>query len=376
MHLVSEVAVAGGTARSQVVSGALTREEQLLLSLARIQLSEADRARAEALSPQADWQEVARLARRGGIGGLVASHLEQFDVPLPVRRSLAALALKVEAYNRLLVKVAVDLCSAARGSGLTLIPLKGIALNLAEPYGDLSLRGQSDIDLLARPDEFDALQRLFAQMGCRPSPDNEYSRRHQHHLRFAYGSERAPLLVELHWTAYFVPFHHDAVDAAVLDRARVHDGPGGALQVLEPCDMLLSVSLHLAVHRYREQLKWLVDVAELGRAFAHELDAETLWERAGKMRATRAVAYVFWLASQLLDAPLPVPPRAFRRTRLLRRLSGPDQIVRSERQPSWLRRALIDMTSHDSLAHGMWALSRKGLELLDRRRMKGYWSPS
>lgn len=325
---------------------------------------------ARELARDADWEELARLARRGGIGGLVASHLEQLEAPRSIRRSLTAVALKTEANNRRLLSVALELCAAAESEGLTLIPLKGIALNLDRPYDDLSLREQSDIDLLARPEQFDAIQELFGTLGCRPSGDHEYSRRHQHHLKFAHGSERAPLLVELHWTAFFVPFQRTKIDAGALEHAQTNETSAGSLRLLDPKDMLLSLALHLAVHRYREQLKWLVDVAEYGRSVAETLDSSSLWQQAAEMRASRAVAHVFKLGRQLLGAPLPQPPEPPRWMPLVTRLSPAAQIVSSERQPGWLRRAAIDVVNHDSVGRGLWALSRKGLELLDRRRIK------
>jgi len=331
----------------------MTPEEQLLLRLARVELTDDDRAAAVELSKRASWQRVAELARRGGIGGLLASHLGQFDAPLEVKRTMSAVALMIEDTNKRMVDVTLEVCTAAAREGLTLIPFKGAALNLGTPYNDLRLREQSDVDLLARPDQLDRLRELLRALGCRPGGKHEHSRRERHELRFAYGSERAPLLIELHWTPFFGAFQQRQANEAALAHAQLSERNGEPISLLDPPDTMISLALHLAVHRYREQLKWLVDVAELGRRLGDSLDAPELWRRADAIHVQRAVAYVFALARELLDAPLPPAPRRPGWMRLLRRLSPAERLVRSSRQPGWFVGTAVDLLSHDSLRYGL-----------------------
>jgi hypothetical protein len=302
---------------------------------------------------------VATLARRGGIGGLLASHTGQFELPEEVKRSMSAAPLMIEQTNTRLVEFALEVCAAAETAGLTLIPFKGAALNLGQPYGDLRLREQSDIDLLARPEQFEQLRELLADLGCRPSGEHEHSRRRQHELKFAYGGKRAPLLVELHWTPFFEPFQQRQTDEAALGRAVPVERQGRVIRLLDSVDTMLSLALHLAVHRYREQLKWLVDVAELARQLGDRLDGPELWRRASAIQAVRAVSRAFELARELLGAPLPAPPARPRCIGLMRRLSPAVRLVRSQHQPSWPRRAAIDLLLHDSLRHALRAHARR-----------------
>ena len=78
-----------------------------------------------------------------------------------------------------------------------------------------------------------------------------------------------------------------------------------SVDVLDPIDSLLSVGLHLAQHRYRVQLKWLVDVAEVARYYEPAIDWDEFWRRTQELGALRAMTYVFVLAKELLQAPLP-----------------------------------------------------------------------
>jgi hypothetical protein len=358
---------------NDVISKNLSPSQQLLLHLARISLSPADRQAAAELTPHVEWQELGRLASRGGIGGLIATHAMQLDAPTTFKRALTAVTLRIEASNRKLIGLARRLCAAAEAEGLAIIPLKGTALNLAGPYRDLGLREQCDIDLLARPDQLETVERLFRRLGCRPQGSREYSRRYQHHFKFTHGDPSAPVLIELHWTAFHSSFHRLDHDVAALLRSHCVEVEGDTLRMLDPVDTMLSVALHLAVHRYREQLKWLVDVAELGRQRGPTLDWEQLWRRAGALGAKRAVAYAFRLASELLQAPLPMPPGSARLLALTQRLSPPEQLIASCPQPGWGQRAAIDLLGHDGPVGGLRSLVRKGRELVYRRRTKGSW---
>jgi len=347
----------------------------LLLRLARLALTDQDRHEALRLAPQADWAELQRLAIRGGIAGLVATHATAVGMPRPTLYTLTAHSLAIEAHNRALLALGRALCRQATERGLALLPLKGTALQLDGLYPRPGLRSQCDLDLLTERSQLPALDALLREHGLQHRGDPAYALRHQHHLKYS-GSDGhgRNVLVELHWTPFFVTYGHARSDAAALARAtEVAAAPTDAgageppLRLLDPVDTLLSVGLHLAVHRYRGQLKWLVDVAELARRDGHHLAWSELWGRATELQAVKALARVFALASELLGAPLPPPPR--RGTlgpALLARLSEPTALLEAEDQPPWSRRLLIDLLQRDRPTAALGNLLDKGLELLDR----------
>lgn len=347
----------------------------LLLHLARVELSAGVDEEVAKLAARADWPELTRLAIRGGIAGLIVAHSGRVAMPRRAVHALAAHSLATEAQNRALLAHALHLCGSAEAQGLTLVPLKGIALQVAGIYPQPGMRAQCDIDLLTERSQIDAVDALLRQAGFVYRGDPGYALRHQHHLKYVLsGASGSHTLVELHWTPFFVTYGHARSDAAALARvtevASAPTDPGAGeppLRLLDPVDTLLSVGLHLAVHRYRGQLKWLVDVAELARRDGPHLAWNELWERAAELQAVKALDRVFALARNLLDAPLPPPPR--RGTlgpALLARLSEPMALLEAEDQPPWSRRLLIDLLQRDRPTAALGNLLDKGLELLDR----------
>jgi hypothetical protein len=345
----------------------VTSPHELLLRLARLALTEEDRAAIRARAAGADWAAILELARRGGVAGMVARHIEAEHLPVPadVRRRLAALALQAEARGRVQLAEARRLCAAAGTRGLTLIPLKGAALLLEGVYGDPSLRSMVDVDLLTRRDEVDALAGLLASEGYEPLGEPEGYLRWYHHLAFIRRVTGVDVIVELHWTALHVMYSRPAVDAVIVARSRVVTVDGVLMRGLDPAARLLAVALHVAVHRYRAGLKWLVDVSELARAAPGDLEWDWLWRTARGLGARRALAYVFALARELLDAPLPeqpLPPPLW----ALRAVCPAGTVVASASQPGLPWRLLINLLQYDSPAGPLGYALHKGAELLER----------
>jgi hypothetical protein len=122
--------------------------------------------------------------------------------------------------------------------------------------------------------------------------------------------------------------------------------------------------MHLIAHRYRDQLKWLVDLAEVAHHFT--LDWDVIWQRAERLGALRATILSITLAQTLLEAPIPPPPSTPFCLSLLAALNPEHNIITSQPQPSWLERALIDLLAFDSPAQGALFWVRKTSELLER----------
>jgi hypothetical protein len=344
------------------------RAASLLPRLARLTLTEEDRERVGERAATLDWAALFELAHRGGVAGMVSRHIERegWAVPSAVRRRFAAGALHTEAQNRVQLGEARRLCAAAEERGLTLIPLKGAALNLVGPYrGDPALRPMMDLDLLARRRDVAALEALLVELSYREYGERESYLRFYHHTSFIRQIAGLDVVVELHWTALHVMFSRAAIDAEIASRSSVQPVEGASIRALDPAAQLLSVALHLAVHRYRGGLKWLVDVAELARARSGTIDWPWIWRVARTVGAERALAHVFDLAREVLDAPLPEPP-ASRLRPLLRALCPPSDIVESRPQPRLHQRLLINLLQYDSPVAGLAWAAHKGAEIVER----------
>jgi hypothetical protein len=336
-----------------------------LLRLCRLQLSDAHRDDLRALAPRVRWPELVQLARRGGVAGLVARGAAEVGAPRDALLELTKSALLTQAQNQVFADETLRLCGAAAEQGLTLVPIKGAALNLLL-YRDLGLRAMCDLDLWASRPQLAAVEALLQRCGYRDETPRGYALRHSHHLKYILELGPRRVMVELHWTGLLADYASPDEEQRMLARARPQqlDPDGPRLGLLHPDDLTLVVILHLAVHRYRAQLKWLVDVAELARAFA--VDWPALWAAAGRVGGLRAATLAALLARELLDAPIPTPPRAPWLLDWLRRASPPADLVASEPQASWPRRALVNLLAYDSPLHGLRFLARKGDELLER----------
>ena len=291
--------------------GDLTAEERVLLRLARQDLRDED-ARLLRAQKGIDWEKVASLALRGGIAGLVESNLRRLGLG-GVQRSLAMASLHTEAENRLLLRETVAVCAQASALGTVLLPLKGIALIAAGLYSNPGFRSMCDVDLLCRPDQFEQVLAMLRDTGFEETSYIAAQRDYSHHVSLVKSAGKRRMMFELHWQPTYGFFDFQSVVAGWYGRSGRVSTVDGELPSLSPTDLLLSVGLHLATHRFRDGLKWLVDIAEISRRWQAKIDWEQLWDDARRLGAVRALAFAFKMAVRLLDAPISeLPPPGLR----------------------------------------------------------------
>lgn len=340
----------------------------MLLRLARQDLREPD---VRFLRDQSgiDWNQVAGLALRGGIAGLVESNLRSLAMG-GVLRPLALASLRTEAENRLFLRETVALCARASELGAVLLPLKGTALIAAGLYANPGFRSMCDVDLLCQPDRFDqVLASLRNHPGFEETEDSVARRDFHHHATLVKAVGNRRLMFELHWQPTLGLYAYQEVVAGWFARSRRVSTKDGELPGLSPTDLLLSVCLHLATHRYRGALKWLVDIAEISRRCQAEIDWPQLWGDARRLGAVNALTFGFRMAERLLDARISGLPPAGLRERLGRRLSPDTALVRSEFQPDNLSRGLINLLLYDDSRDGLRFLRHKAADIADRHHI-------
>src|SRR5262249_10812472 len=149
-------------------SHAMTRDERLLLLLARGVLTEADRSAVQTLvAAGIDWAGVLKIARGQEVVALVHRSLERLGfpgVPPTVREALATGRRTVAARTALLVRELAAVLRILDKAGVPTIPLKGVALS-EMLYGDPGLRDCSDIDVLVPRDRAREALRLLRSLG-------------------------------------------------------------------------------------------------------------------------------------------------------------------------------------------------------------------
>jgi hypothetical protein len=149
-----------------------------------------------------DWQYICLMAERHGLIGLVSRALDwagdELSVPIPVRAKLAAWRqgqlLQLMARRAASRRVAQALSSR----GIDFVIYKGLALS-DEIYGDLSLRGYGDCDILVRPCAASAAFQALCELGFVPAPAVNVEQQMANGIA-AIAMKRSDLSIDLHWT--------------------------------------------------------------------------------------------------------------------------------------------------------------------------------
>ncbi|HEX2088038.1 MAG TPA: nucleotidyltransferase family protein [Solirubrobacteraceae bacterium] len=220
-----------------------------------------------------DWDELARLAARHNVVGLLRRSGVVAAAPGAVRTALAAREQRTAMHALYLLAVQRRVLAALEEAGIRAIVLKGAALS-AEAHGDPTARDPRDVDLLvAQRDVRPAIETLLARglewHGWRRPDDPD---------RGAPGPaaldelDRLPLLrdvklvsgplhVEVHWRL-FENRRLMAVDPAWLAAPRLVSIQGGEVPTLPLQAHLAYVLVHGTNHLW-SLMKWLADVPAL-----------------------------------------------------------------------------------------------------------------
>jgi len=190
-------------------------------------------------------------------------------------------------------------------AGLRVLLLKGAYL-AEQVYGDIGLRPMGDIDLLTPPDKFPQVLESLTAMGFtseRPYFEEADGILHYH----APGLIKDGVLIELHWDLVLSssPVQFDIQH--LWDRARPVTLEHGQAWALAPEDLLLYLCVHTAyVHEFHNQLRSLVDIAEVLHHSADTINWDILVKTAGDWKAGRGVYLTLTLVKELLKAEIPV----------------------------------------------------------------------
>ena len=283
-------------------------EVDLLLSCARTQVTPeiSDRIRA-LVQKRVDWIELIRLAMRHDVMPLLYRNLQQVcpdSVPEYILGPLAARYREQakEAHHR--AEVLTRITSLFEEQEILAVPYKGPAL-AQKLYGDLSLRGFGDLDIMILERDVPRAKELAQLLGYEVMFLNDTVQFAEHvranrELIFSHPSNGTQL--ELHWRF-------------ALQSLCVKDDPGrflqhferialGGAQVLSlPLEVyFLILSLHATKHKWR-QLKLICDIAEiLGH---NNVDWNYVRREADDLGLERMLAVGVLLAKDPLEAVIP-----------------------------------------------------------------------
>jgi hypothetical protein len=283
--------------------------------------SPADReALRRALATAPDWSCLISGAQRHLLGPLLLAGLQACDPPCAPASVIAELRRQAAAAARRgLAQIAEieRLSRAFAAAGVRMLVLKGVVLSI-QLYGDPTLRGGRDIDILIDPSEMRRADATLVGLGYR-SPFATLSRREAESYRHwikevQYVHPVSGVCLELHHRPSDNPALLDW-DFATLWSEREELWVRNALIATLPRNHLaLYLCAHGAGHCW-ERLRWLLDLAELLRQ-PGSVDAAI--EAADAAGLGRAMLHAVMLAHEWFD--LPVDERHLARARADRRV--------------------------------------------------------
>ena len=222
-----------------------------------------------------------------------------------MRQQLRLAAQQTLARNMELTAELARLTRLFQDQGIRFLWFKGpVAAELCAT--DMHLRSYADLDLLIDFQTFPRCCELLRQHGYHPQfplSDRWLERQFRECAELAFFHASRPRAIDVH--CQLMPELHSFAlrTRDVWSSVRHITVEGISVPTLGARDTLLYGCLHAAKHDW-SQLKWLVDIAEMARAFAEFpwLDA---WNHWAKHHNPYLVGTGLQLAADLLDAPIP-----------------------------------------------------------------------
>src|SRR6266498_3572757 len=286
-------------------------EDELVLLCSRTNVDAETSARVKAITTfpnKVDWDYVYQLARRHSVLPLVYSQLSTAAPANVPPNQLARLKENYQdnvARNLLLTAELCNILQTFEAAGIEAVPHKGPALAVYA-YGNPALRRFVDLDILVRKGDTLRAKELLTALGfvCGTPWTNTQQAlllRTQHNLSLS--REEGRIVVELHWEVASSLFASSLQAEDFWGRLETMPLNDITVKTLSAEDLLLSLCVHGSKHLW-ERLAWICDVAELVKART-DLNWTVLLERAVSSGNDRMLFLGLYLASSLLNAPLP-----------------------------------------------------------------------
>lgn len=234
-----------------------------------------------------------RLKQRGLLSGL----------PCSLIATLGAAYARTAAKNQLLL---TNLCNDVlllNQHGIEVIVLKGS--HLAHfVYADPALRPMQDIDILVRPEDCDAAERLLIKthLGASRPPESRDAK--HHHLPEIADPRGVHIEIHRHLHRSDRDLHLDIEQ--IWNRSRTASAEGRSFRVLSPEDLLVHLAIHAAGnHRFEQPLRWILDISTVIHRFSAEMNWDLLARISRDAGAERHVYLSLRMCRHIAGARVP-----------------------------------------------------------------------
>ena len=282
-------------------------EMELLLCCARTRTNaEMSQRIREAALKEIDWVQFIRLALRHDMLALTYWNLHRICpniVPSGVLEPLRARHEVEAAESRFLAEELVSILGFLDSQGISAAPYKGAALAV-RLYGDLSLRGFGDLDIVICERDVPRARRLLIDRGYAPErvDTGELSQfLREHHEMLLYRVD-GKVRLDLHWRFASRSSCLGGDPERFLRHLETISLAGEEVRSLRLEIYLLVLSMHAAKHQW-VQLKLICDIAEI--LAVPDLDWHYVLHEAADLGLMRVLGIGLLLAQSLLGAALP-----------------------------------------------------------------------
>ena len=353
------------------------------------------------LSVSLDWNAVAHMARRTGLGPLLYHALQSLEISVPpdILTDLEADYYLVAAANTLRFQELGEILQHLTTAGIPVLVLKGAAL-AGTAYGNIALRPMADLDLLIPREFMVQVPRLLEPLGYQrmPGPPGHslaYDAQFGGEIGLTKATPAGVFMLDIHWhlLAHQWLHHATCIDMDTLWQAALSFEMDD-LHALQFCpeDALLHICLHAGFSHAYAYLLNLVDVDRAVAYFA-DLNWDRVLQRAHDFEVRVPTYFGLRFAHDLMKTPVPDQVLAALRPAALRRwgvghLAGPEQTLQGDPSPLpgssryLLHLALIDglpgilrLARFLVLPGDDWLAIRYGLTRGADIRLARFWHP-
>ncbi|MEC4675717.1 MAG: nucleotidyltransferase family protein [Nitrospirota bacterium] len=248
-----------------------------------------------------DWKRFCDLSMVHGVAPLIYKNIGSFsDLPEDVLNILKSayfhnLRDSLSAANEL-----AGIVAALEEEGVDVVPVKGLLMT-EELYGDIGLYPSADIDILVKREDVHRAAGTMKETGYDGESGMDDFRLDNYQDVSFHKAGKKP--VEMH-TSLGKPRYFNLPWDFWWEDLREKDFDGRGYKVLSPEKTLVYACMHLFGHGY-SPLKFIVGVAEMLRIFSDVLRWDKLQEYSERYNIYQPMMLSLYLASKLLDAPIP-----------------------------------------------------------------------
>lgn len=263
------------------------------------------------LDSNPDWNRVKTFVDTHNLGPLVFYSLKNNSlldgIPQSFREYLLKKYRATGLKNTILFEELEWVLKSLSPLGIDVILLKGTVL--AEYiWGNASLRPMADIDLLAREEHCDAIEKLLLASGYVSIPlghSMETYKEEHRHIAPLYNPKKK-IFIEIHKDLLSGKTELELDVQGLWKRSVVTDFRGSEVRLLSPEDFLIHLCLHhLAIHDSGlGEIRDLADIAKTVSFYNHGLDWNRILEFALSGHFIRYIYYPLLFSKTLLGAPV------------------------------------------------------------------------